>query len=214
MLVSALVAMMAGAIALSVAVAVDDVLGGELRVLRELQTWSFLGGWFADAVRFVTTTQVVTVCGAVAVVALWLVGERRAAVALGVAVIVLQVLQPSIKEIVDRPRPADDVVDIRGSITSPSFPAGHVMSPTALYGFLAGLALLRPAWPPALRAAILLLTVALLVVSGLVNLYLGVHWPTDVLGGWLWGGAVAAGGLLLMRAVPDWPVPVGNARER
>ena len=191
---------LAAAIALTIVVASDDVLGGELRVLRELQTWSFLGGWLADAVRFVTTTGVVTVCGAIAAVMLWMIGERRAAIGLAAAILVLQILQPSIKELVDQPRPSEQLgIEIRASITSPSFPSGHVMSPTVVYGFLAGLALLRPAWPRVVRVAIIAMSVGLLLLTGLVNLYLGVHWPTDVLGGWLWGGAIVLAALLTER---------------
>jgi undecaprenyl-diphosphatase len=195
-------ATLAAAVALSIAVALDDVLPGELRLLREVQAWDVLGGDFADTVRFLTTTQVVVVTGIVAAITLWLFDERRAAVTLAIALVLLEIAQPLIKELIDRPRPTGDIVDIRASITSPSFPAGHVMSPTVLYGFLAAIAIARPAWLVALRIAIVTFAACLLVASGLVNLYLGVHWPTDILGGWLWGAVVVFVALAVARSLP------------
>lgn len=190
------------AVALSFAVAVDDVLPGELRVVREAQEWRWLGGAFADVVRFLTTTQVVAVAGVSAAVALWLRGDREGALAIAIAVILLLIAQPSVKDLVDRPRPPEDLVDIRGSITSPSFPAGHIMSPTAVYGALAALSLTRPQWPSVLRVALPAATAMLLAASGLVNLYLGVHWPTDVLGGYVWGAVIAGAALGSAALVP------------
>lgn len=196
------VATLIAAVTLSIAVALDDVLPGEARVLREIQSWDWLGGAFADTVRFVTTTQVVVISGIAVAVALWLLGERRAAVTLAIALALLEIAQPSIKEIVDRPRPSAGLVEIRGSITSPSFPSGHVMSPTVLYGVLATLAMKRGAWSSALRATIVVFSALLLLATALVNLYLGVHWPTDVIGGWLWGAVVGCAAFAIARWLP------------
>jgi undecaprenyl-diphosphatase len=196
------VALLCAAVALTIAVSIDDVLPGELRILREVQTWDWLGGRLAEYVRHVTTTEVVFVTGIAVCIALWLVRERELAVTLAIALVLLQVLQPSIKEIVDRPRPTNDVVDIRGSISSPSFPAGHVMSPTVLYGSLIVAALVRPARPTLLRAVIVATSAFILIATGFVNLHLGVHWPSDVLGGYLWGATVVAASFLLIGLLP------------
>jgi len=198
----AALATLAAAVALSITVALDDVLPGELRTIREAQTWGILGGWFADTIRFLTTTQVVVATGIAVAIALWLLDERRGAIALAIALVLLEIAQPLIKEIVDRPRPSEDLVDIRGSITSASFPAGHVMSPTVLYGLLATLAIARRMWPVALRAAIVAASALLLTASTFVNLYLGVHWPTDVLGGLLWGAVVIFAAFAIARLLP------------
>jgi len=132
-------------------------------------------------------------------------GERRAAVALALAIVALNVVQPSIKQLVDRARPTEDLVEIRASITSPSFPAGHVMSPTVLYGFLIGLAALRTAWPVQVRVLVITASLVLLAATGMVNLYLGVHWPADVLGGWLWGALLALSALLMRSGLLECP---------
>ena len=185
------VATFVAAVALSTVVAVDDVLPGELRIVREVQTWDILGGAFAATVRFITTTQVVVVAGAIAAIVLWMLGDRRAAIVLAIAIVLLAIAQPLIKEIIDRPRPTEELVDVRGSITSPSFPSGHVMSPTAVYGVLATIAAAHRSWPSAVRAAAVAGFATLLAATSVVNVYLGVHWPTDIAGGWLWGAVVA-----------------------
>jgi len=185
-------ALLGGSIALSVLAGQHDRLPGDLRLTEWLQDSPFPGEGISKAVRAVTSTQVVLVTGFVAAVGLWLLGRRRQALALAVALTVLPLAQHEIKEIVDRARPPPELVDVRTGFSSPSFPAGHVMSPTVLYGFLLCLSL----WPPArsgghlpglVRAALGTWSAAVLVLSAPANVYMGVHWPSDVLGGYAWG---------------------------
>lgn len=186
------------AAALSVLAALCDRVPGELRVSREVQSWPFPGQSLSDIVRMLTGTQVTLVAGAAVAVVLYVSGARAEAAGLAAALLLLAVLQPAIKDIVDRPRPTSDLLEIRGSITSESFPAGHVMSPAVLWGYVIWLAAARRlpaivAVPAALAGA------ALLVLSGPANLWLGVHWPLDVLGGYAWGASVVGCGVLVAR---------------
>jgi undecaprenyl-diphosphatase len=102
-----------------------------------------------------------------------------------VALLALPVMQSTIKEVVDRPRPDPALVDRRAGFTSESFPSGHMMSGFVLYALLAvvGWELLRRPWREVVAGAL----VALLVADAVANVYMGVHWPSDVLGGVLWG---------------------------
>jgi undecaprenyl-diphosphatase len=62
-----------------------------------------------------------------------------------------------------------------------SYPSGHALGSTVLYGFLAYLFATRF---PQFSGLIYLLAVVLIGSIGLSRLYLGVHWPTDILGGY------------------------------
>ena len=186
---AAWVLVLAGSLALSVMAAQHSRLPGDLRLTEWLQDSPFPGVDLSRAVRAVTTTEVVLATGFVIAAALWLLGWRRQAVALAAALVVLPMAQHGIKEAVDRARPSPELVDVRAGFSSPSFPAGHVMSPTLLYGFLLYLSL-RPGLPRIGRATMGAWSVAVLVLSAPANVYMGVHWPSDVLGGYAWGTAL------------------------
>ncbi|HSM82200.1 MAG TPA: phosphatase PAP2 family protein, partial [Nodosilinea sp.] len=66
-----------------------------------------------------------------------------------------------------------------------SFPSGHAMSAISFYGLLAALTTAFLGVPFGLTAGA---AVALALGVGVSRLYLGVHWPSDVLSGWVAGG--------------------------
>lgn len=173
-------------IALSALAAVHPRLPGDAAILTWAQDLPFPGQPLSDAVRAATGTQVVMGTGYGVAVLLWLRGHRRQAILLAAGLTVLPFLQTGIKALVDRPRPAPPLVELRAGFSSPSFPSGHVMSPAYLYGFFLYLTwtLPLPVWA---RAALSAWSLFLLAFTGPVNVYLGVHWPSDVLGGYAWG---------------------------
>ncbi|MGF7149596.1 undecaprenyl-diphosphatase [Sphingomonas zeicaulis] len=120
---------------------------------------------------------------AIVAVVLLLVRRRAAAAALlPLATLIETVLTSGLKLAFARPRPA--LLDHLDSVTSLSFPSGHAAHNMALW--LLGALLLAPNRRWAVAAA---LVVPLLV--GMSRVVLGVHWPSDVLAGWLFGGGVA-----------------------
>ncbi len=173
------------AIALSTAAATQNRLRGDLSAARNVQAWSFPGEALADLVRKVTSTEVVLGLGIAIVIAAWVGGWRRPALVLAVGLVLMVLVQTGLKELVGRPRPGAHLIDVRAGFQSESFPSGHVLSGTYLYGFLAW-AGVGASLPTAARAAIPGLALLFLVLSGLANIYLGVHWPSDVIGGYLW----------------------------
>ena len=172
-------------VALAVLAAQHDTLPGDSGIVAWAQDRAFPGEAFSDVIRAITTTQVVLGTGAAAVLGLWLLGRRWEAALLAVGLIALPLLQSGLKELVDRPRPAEPLVELRAGFSGPSFPAGHVMSPTLLYGFLLYISL-RTALPSGLGLVLGLWSAFVLIFAGPPNVWLGVHWPSDVLGGWAW----------------------------
>ncbi len=179
-------ALLSLSIALSVLAAFHDTLPADTRIISWAQGLAFPGQTLADAVRSITSTQLILAGGGALALLLWLRGLRREALVLAAGLIILLLLQAGIKQIVDRPRPMEDMVDLRSSFSSPSFPSGHVMSSVYFYGFLAYLAVALPLATPA-RAVLAALSWAVLLLTGPANVWLGVHWPSDVLGGYAWG---------------------------
>ncbi len=176
-------------IALTVLAAVHDTLPADTPIASWGQGLAFPGQTLADAVRAITSTQLTLAAGGALAILLWLRGFRREALILAAGLIILPLLQIGIKEMVDRPRPTDateGIVELRHSFDSPSFPSGHVMSSVYFYGFLAYLAVALPLATPA-RAVLATLSLAVLALTGPVNVWLGVHWPSDILGGYAWG---------------------------
>jgi membrane-associated phospholipid phosphatase len=100
-----------------------------------------------------------------------------------------------IKSIIQRPRPAPDLVDVFSVLTSYSFPSGHVMFYMAFFGFVWYLSysLLRRSWK---RRFLLGFFGSLMLMIGMSRIYLGHHWASDVLGAYLLGGLTLLGIIL------------------
>lgn len=115
--------------------------------------------------------------------------QYRAALLIALAVIGGTLLSQLLKNSIGRPRP--DLVPHGSIVYSTSFPSGHSMSAAATYLTLGALlARLQPR--RRLKIYILLLAVLITVLVGISRVYLGVHWPTDVLAGWAAGAVWAA----------------------
>lgn len=186
LLVSALwLGLLVSAFVLSFLAAANDTLPGDKSIMAWLQRQPLPGQDLSDAVRTITGTEVVLAAGAATSLLLWLRGHRRRATLLAAGLIALAVLQPVVKELAGRQRPDPQLVDIRAGYSSPSFPAGHVMSGTYLLGFLIYSALDLEISPPG-AALLTVIPTLVIALSGPANVWLGVHWPSDVVGGWLW----------------------------
>ena len=189
------------ATALTVLVSVYESPGAEADLIRLVQSWPVPGSAVSHVMRALTTTELLLVVGAVLVVVLWRSGARREAITLAVLFAALPLAQAGLKQLVDRPRPEDELR--RTGFNSPSFPAGHVMSPTVVYGALLCLGLVTARRGRWWRLVAVSWAVLLLAAAGIANVYLGVHWPTDVLGGYLWGVVLLLPAAAVLSRRPD-----------
>ena len=196
-LATATLVALTAALALSVAVALDgDPLPGDLRMIRWAQDLPAFHT-IARAFRWGMGTEGVLIAGGVLALALFFARRRWEAGVLVAVLIVLRVLQPLIKDIVDRERPPTDLVDRRAGFSSESFPSGHMMSATVLCGMVIVIAWRLPL-ATARKWVFTAGMVLLVALNGTSSMYMGVHWPSDIIGGWLWGAVIvlpAAGAL-------------------
>jgi undecaprenyl-diphosphatase len=147
--------------------------------------------WLQEAVRDITglgSMVVLVMVTAAAIFYLLLIGRWRQALLVLVAVGGGQILSSLLKLGIDRPRP--DLVPHLVEVQTLSFPSGHAMMAAVTYltlgSMLAGIVPGRST-----RIYVLGLAVLITFMVGVSRVYLGVHWPSDVLAGWCAGFAWA-----------------------
>lgn len=144
------------------------------------------------------TSSVVAMVVGVAALFLWLAQHKHSAILLFVATFGGVVLNNLLKLGFGRPRP--EVIPWATTATFYSFPSGHAMSSTIVYSTVAYLAA-RLQRTHAARIAISLVAAIVIFLVCLSRLYLGVHYPSDVLAGVIIGLAWAAFCMATLEAI-------------
>jgi undecaprenyl-diphosphatase len=129
---------------------------------------------------------------------LWLQGLHRTMVFLVVAVVGGMLVSTLFKLGFDRPRP--DLVPHGAAVFTASFPSGHSMMAAVAYLTLAVLSA-RVQARRVIKVYLIVLAALLTVAIGVSRVYLGVHWPTDVVAGWCAGAAWALSCWLVARGL-------------
>jgi undecaprenyl-diphosphatase len=112
-------------------------------------------------------------------------GHRLAALLTAITLLGLP-LNMLIKEVIGRPRPDGSLVSVVLPTIGLSFPSGHAMASTMLYGFLAALAWMHVKSPSRRFQAAAGFACTAIMIS-ISRVYLGAHWISDVVGGWTAG---------------------------
>jgi membrane-associated phospholipid phosphatase len=140
-------------------------------------------------------------------VALWR-GWYRPMVAAAAAFALASIAVTVLKPLFDRPRPPADLAIV--VINTPSFPSTHATTTSAV----AVAVLLSVDWHTRRRTVTAAVVLgAMVVLVGVCMVYLGAHWPSDILAGWVLGSAIGGGVGWLARPRPRRPASQpGRAR--
>lgn len=181
--------MLAAAVVLGIAVHGDGTPDWDRDLLRGIQKWR---GWFPEAIQPVGAISADTggtiVIGLVLLFACWSAGWRT-----GIRFVLIaslfRLMALGLKPLFDSPRPsADEAIRLK-DYQSTGFPSGHSLS-----GAMIGLAIALLIWhrmPTGnARWAGVAAGGGFALLVGWSRIWAGAHWPTDVLGGWLFGAGL------------------------
>lgn len=147
--------------------------------------------WFEEAMRDITalgSAAVLIYITAIAIIYLCLIRRWGPALFVFASVAGAQVLSSLLKLGIDRPRP--DLVSHLAQVQTMSFPSGHAMLAAVTYLTL-GVVLARVVPGRATTVFVFFVAILTALLVGISRIYLGVHWPSDVLAGWSAGFAWA-----------------------
>ena len=165
-----------------------DYFDWDLRLARFIQ--SFQSAWIKPFMVWVSAfgsgwlaVALVVAAGLTLIAARYRIEGLICLAGLGIGRLVTSLL----KLVSDRPRPDDSLVQISRAFHEMSFPSGHVVFFVEFFGFMLFLtyALAKPGLARNLGLVGLATMIALVGVS---RVYLGAHWPSDVIGGYIAGG--------------------------
>ena len=154
------------------------------------------------------STWAVIGVGALVLVLGWLSGRPRDGLAGALTIAIGSLIVEATKRLTERMRP--DFLDPVIQAVGYSFPSGHTTNATVAYGVL-GVLVARMPWPAAIRVAIDIVLGAIVFGVGLSRVWLGVHYPTDVVAGWLLGGTIVL--IYAALTLPAPPEPAEGAAD-
>ncbi|MCX5794663.1 MAG: phosphatase PAP2 family protein [Elusimicrobia bacterium] len=102
---------------------------------------------------------------------------------------VADLLNSLVKMLVGRPRPTWENAELLTDAGQSSFPSGHVVHYVVFFGFLLAVMSANKKIPSFWRIVIGVLSAFLILSISISRIYLGAHWVTDVIGGYLFGFA-------------------------
>lgn len=186
--------------------------------------------WLEEVARDVTAlggVAVLLLLTAGSATFLSLQGQKRASLYIVAVVVAGMLVSTLLKQLFDRPRP--DLVPHLAQVYTSSFPSGHSMMSTLTYLSLAGV-IARHQRRRRVKVFVVAAAALVALLVGTTRVYLGVHYPTDVLAGWTAGAAWALACVVLARSLarrgeiepeepevpeePEEPAPPSRERRR
>jgi undecaprenyl-diphosphatase len=184
-IVAAVAAGLFAAVAVLVGTGAADAFDADVRTA--IHRWAAPSQpWLTAVMRAVTelgSTMVLLALCAVVALTLYILHRRRLALSLALTLIATMLANTALKVLFQRARPEPFYGDILETL---SFPSGHSAFACAFYmsGAAVAAAHVRSR---ALHLSLFAAAAAFIAVIGFSRVYLGVHYPTDVIGGWLVG---------------------------
>jgi undecaprenyl-diphosphatase len=169
--------------------------------------------WFEEFVRDVTalgSTAVLTLLVIAISGFLYLTGNSRKATIVLVWSAAGTLLSHLSKLGFARPRP--ELVPHAAEVLTPSFPSGHALLSAVIYLTL-GAMIAATQDSRRTKLYVMAFATVLTLLVGMSRVYLGVHWPSDVLAGWALGAAWACLGWLVLRRMEHRADPAVNDRR-
>lgn len=154
----------------------EEIQQHQNAALDHLMYWISCPGFMPQAPIMVTATALV----------FFLFKYKKAALYL-LLTMLAGLVSTLVKIAVNRPRPSDTLVRIVQKTTQQSFPSGHVLFYVVFFGFLVLLMYQLEGVSKILRGSIILICLLFIFLIPVSRIYMGAHWFTDVLGGFLLG---------------------------
>jgi undecaprenyl-diphosphatase len=199
-LIAGLVLLLA-ALSLTVAAAGEGTVPGDIAIARAVQRpTSGTIDYVAEVVSLIGADfPSMVVLALIGVGLLILLGRRDLALFLAVAA-ALRAFGPVLKVLIGSPRPSVEAVVIVAKADGLGFPSGHAMGAALFYGAIATIAP-QVVDNRVVARAIQAVAAVVMVLIAMSRVRLGVHWPSDVIGGLLFGLAIVC---LLQAASLGW----------
>lgn len=159
----------------------------DLQITTFIQKINFPGfDLLMKFVTFVGNFPQAIIVFAIPITALVLYKLRWEATSLALDILTATVVGNTIKLLIQRARPAKQLVNVFLPLHDWSFPSGHVFTFTAFFGFLVYLTFTLLPHSRA-RTTLLIVFIFLIALISLSRIYLGEHWPSDTIGAYLIG---------------------------
>jgi len=179
----AIAALVLTTVALAAAVMLRSPLPGEIAIMREVQSWPV--ATIARLGILAGESWVDALVAAIAAAALFAIWRRPGLAAFVVTCALFRMISTPLKLLVGRARPDATQVRVTEIQDTYAFPSGHTLGATLCWGALAVVVWL--ALRGRVRYPVALVLIAVPLATALGRMYVGAHWPTDVVAGWLIG---------------------------